>query len=175
MSFSKLSSVENARANLEMHEQKLAHLRDLLMAGQYELNYRKAVLRSCVSEEFYIKYDEHPHVVRQRYIDLVESLAYKEPLEPKLFGYAFELYNIIPVRGLFEEVIFQNRVLFVSEENIAKCKLDQKTVDAFLSLKKLPEMKGFGFGIDRKIRAWGSIAPTNPGVFDYEGYKWHLE
>lgn len=168
MYYSELPSLEVAQKRLEEHENRMATLRDLLTGGEYELKRLRENVRMCVSKEFQDKYGEYDCEVRQKYINLVESLAYKKTLEKLDYGYAFELYN-------FSGGILERHVFFVPEENIEKCKLDQLTVNAFLVLKKIPETNGFGFGIDEKIRCWGSIAPICPGIFDYEGYKCHLK
>lgn len=180
-----------------------------------EIESIKAEARSEAHLRFYKQYDEWDWTVRQKYMDLVKSMAYTYPWPDGTRGYSFELVNYTPwfpeqindsnfvatpdhIKPYDRRSLIRTSVTeFVKPENITKCKLSQKIVDAFKLLKYL-DPQGYaekrGFGIDRKEVSWKNGGPQqeeNPddedydfeyeksvseskSGFDHQGYKFHL-
>lgn len=160
---------------------------------QRELIFLMAQRRDRLHREFHAKHGEWDWTVRQRYMDSLTGLDYKWPIPDDARGYGFELINYTPRSFGKEPEGFSlyhperleptHLTVFIKSENIDKCKIDAKTLEAFLMIKELcPEdMKDRGFGIDRREVSWGAAyvqksdnIPRNRGGFDSDGYKAHL-
>lgn len=175
----------------------------------------EAEARSEAHLQFYKLYGEWDWIVREQYMDLVKSLAHVYPWPDGTHGYAFELVNYTlwfpqqiddasfvaapeHIKPYHQRSLIRTFVTeFVKPENIDKCKLSQKIVDAFKLLKYL-DPQGYaekrGFGIDRKEVTWKNGGPQQEesrdddnydceyercvsesrSGFDHEGYKFHL-
>lgn len=142
----------------------------------------EAAMRAAASREFYRTYGEWDWEVRRHYIELVKSSAYTPPVADNAIGYVFELWNYEPflptdskAGELHPTIMWKGRfgritcTEFVKAEQMGRCKVTPKILQAFQNLKYYPDSEGRGFAMSRAPKSW-----KEQDDFDYEGYKFHL-